>query len=102
MTAEASWVEEFRVYRALRCFQIPSESDIYHTSGSVTLQNGSGGNFRHSSFPFARDQMSSIVLLKYLSISELLALSHQTALLILKSWGAQHHDIFILFSSLCK
>lgn len=41
MTAEASWVEEFRVYRALWCLQILS--DIYHASGSVALQDGTRG-----------------------------------------------------------
>jgi hypothetical protein len=41
MTAEASWVEESRVYRALWCLQILS--DIYHASGPVALQNDSGG-----------------------------------------------------------
>lgn len=41
MTAETSWVEEFRVYRALWWLQILS--DIYHASGPVTSKDGIGG-----------------------------------------------------------
>ncbi|KAJ5224932.1 hypothetical protein N7468_006157 [Penicillium chermesinum] len=109
MTAEASWVEEFRVYRALWCLQILS--DIYHASGSVASHNGCGGGDGHQlkekSFLrlgglFPRNSMSPILLLRYFWTSELLALFHRMFQSITLSWAFHRRSTSILYLSLCE